>query len=257
MDLALLALVLVTLAVLVWRAIARDRRDYARFKRLRSTKLRRRVFGRWIIESLLVLGGLAGALLLGAGSFVPLALDDIRAWGPLAGVPYGTGTAAWILAGFGIAVVVAMALPVLLLRTRLDEIPAIGDIKALLPRERGELKFGAGLAVTAGVVEELLFRLALPAAIFGVTGSGPLAFGAAALVFGLLHIYQGAQGILFASLLGVVFTALYVLSGSIVVPIVLHALIDLRSLILIPIALGGAWDPSPRGTRRPAASSPS
>ena len=42
----------------------------------------------------------------------------------------------------------------------------------MLPRERGELKFGAGLAVTAGVVEELLFRLALPALIYGIFGSG-------------------------------------------------------------------------------------
>jgi membrane protease YdiL (CAAX protease family) len=257
MDLALLALVLVTLAVLVWRAIARDRRDYARFKRLRSTTLRRRVFGRWMVESGLVLGGLAGALLLAAWPFVPLALQDIRGWGPLAEVPYGTATATWILAGFGVAVIVGMVLPILLLRARVEEIPAIGDIKALLPRERGELKFGAGLALTAGVVEELLFRLALPAAIFGVTGSGILAFGVAAVVFGLLHVYQGTQGILFAFLLGLVFTALYVLSGTILVPMVLHALVDLRSLILIPIALGGAWDPAPRGRPRPAAPSPS
>jgi membrane protease YdiL (CAAX protease family) len=190
---------------------------------------------------MLVLGGLAGALLLGAWPFVPLALRDVRAWGPLADLPYGTDLATWILVGFGVAVVVGMVLPILLLRTRFDEIPAIGDIRALLPRERGELKFGAGLALTAGVVEELLFRLALPAAIFGVTGSGPLAFGVAAVVFGLLHVYQGPQGILFAFLLGLLFTALYVLSGSILVPIVLHALIDLRSLILIPIALGTAW----------------
>jgi membrane protease YdiL (CAAX protease family) len=240
-TLALLALLLVTLVVLVWRAITRDRRDYARLKRLRSTTLRRQVFGRWIPESMLVLGGLAGALLLGAWPFVPLALRVVRAWGPLAEEPYGTDTATGILVGVGVASVVGMVLPILLLRARLDEIPAIGDIKALLPRERGELKFGAGLSVTAGVVEELLFRLALPAAVFGVSGSGILAFGASAVVFGLLHIYQGPQGILFAFLLGLVFTALYVLSGSILVPIVLHALIDLRSLILIPVALGDAW----------------
>jgi membrane protease YdiL (CAAX protease family) len=241
-TLALLALLIVTLVVLVWRAVTRDRRDYARFKRLRSTTLRRQVFGRWILESMLVLGGLAGALLLAAWPFVPLALRDVRAWGPLAGVPYDTGTATGILVGFGVAVLAGMVLPILLLaRTKLDEIPAIGDIKSLLPRNRGELPYGAGLALTAGVVEELLFRLALPAAIFGVTGSGILAFGIAAVVFGLLHIYQGPQGILFAFLLGLVFTALYVLSGSIVVPIVLHALIDLRSLVLIPVVLGGAW----------------
>lgn len=241
-TLALLALLIVTIALLVWRAVTRDRRDYARFKRLRSTKLRRQVFRRWILESLLVLGGLAGALLLASWPFVPLALRDVRGWGVLAGFPYDSGTSTLILVGLGVALIVGMVLPILLLaRTEFDEIPAIGDIKSLLPRNRGELPYGAGLALTAGVVEELLFRLAMPALLFGVFASGPVAFGVSAVVFGLLHVYQGPHGILFAFLLGLVFTALYVLSGSIVVPIVLHALIDLRSLVLIPVVLGGAW----------------
>lgn len=240
-TLALLALLLVTLVVLLWRAVTRDRRDYARFKRLRSTKLRRQVFGRWILESLLVLGGLSAALLLAAWPFVPLALRDVRSWELLDGIDFGSGLVTGILIGIVVAMVIGMVLPILLLRSKLDEIPAIGDIRALLPRERGELKFGAGLALTAGVVEELMFRLAMPAVIFGVFGDGVLAFGAAAVVFGLLHIYQGPQGMLFAFLLGLVFTALYVLSGSIILPIVVHALLDLRSLILIPVALGGAW----------------
>jgi membrane protease YdiL (CAAX protease family) len=240
-TLALLALLIVTIVVLVWRAITRDRRDYARFKRLRSTKLRREVFGRWILESMLVLGGLSAALMLAAWPFVPLALRDTRDWEILGGVPWGSATTTLIVAGFCVALLIGMILPIVLLRGKLDEIPAIGDIRSLLPRERGELKFGAGLALTAGVVEELLFRLALPAVIFGVLGSGILAFLLAALVFGLLHIYQGPAGMFFAFVLGLLFTALYLLSGTILVPIVVHAVIDLRSLVLIPVALGGAW----------------
>ena len=241
MTLALLALLIVTIVVLVWRAITRDRRDYARFKRLRSTTLRREVFGRWIIESLLVLGGLSGALLLAGWPFVPIALRDVRGWEILAGVPWESEVVTWILVGFSAALLIGMVLPIVLLRGKLDEIPAIGDIRSLLPRERGELKFGAGLALTAGVVEELLFRLALPAVMFGVVGSGILAFALSAVVFGLLHIYQGPQGMFFAFVLGLVFTALYLLSGTILLPIVVHALIDLRSLVLIPVVLGGAW----------------
>lgn len=241
MTLALLALLIVTLVVLVWRAVTRDRRDYARFKRLRSTTLRREVFGRWILESILVLGGLSGALLLAAWPYVPIALRDARGWEFLGDVPWGSDLTTWILVGFATALVIGMVLPILLLRGKLDEIPAVGDIRALLPRERGELKFGAGLALTAGVVEELLFRLALPALLFGVLGSGILAFLLAAVVFGLLHIYQGPQGMLFAFILGLLFTALYLLSGTILLPIAVHALIDLRSLVLIPVALGGAW----------------
>jgi membrane protease YdiL (CAAX protease family) len=245
-TLALLALLIVVLAVLLWRAVTRERRDYARFKRLRSTALRRTVFRRWVIDSWLVLGGLAGVTLLAASPYVPRALADIRTWGPLAAVPYGTGSLAGILVGFAIGIVLVMVVPILLLRRRIDEVPAIGDIRAILPRNRGELPYGAALGLTAGIVEELLFRLALPALLFGVLGgipgAGPLAFGIAAVLFGALHLYQGPLGILFAFILGLFFSALYVVTGSILAPIALHVLIDLRSLVLIPIALGGAWD---------------
>ena len=100
MTLALLALLLVTIAVLVWRAVTRDRRDYARFKRLRSTTLRRKVFARWLIESWVVLGGLAAALLLAASPLVGDALRDTRGWEILAQVPWDTAVAGWVLAGF-------------------------------------------------------------------------------------------------------------------------------------------------------------
>jgi membrane protease YdiL (CAAX protease family) len=239
---ALLALLLVTIAVLVWRAVTRDRRDYARFKRLRSTALRRKVFGRWIVESWAVLGGLGAALLLAAWPLVPPALRDTREWEVLAGIPWGTRLTDGIVAGVCVALLAGMVIPIVLLRGKLDEIPAVGDIRALLPRERGELKFGAGLAVTAGVVEELLFRLALPAVLFGVLGSGVLAFLLAGVLFGLLHIYQGPAGMVFAFVLGVLFTALYLLSGTILVPMLMHAVIDLRSLVLIPVTLSGAWN---------------
>jgi membrane protease YdiL (CAAX protease family) len=254
-TLALLALLILVLVVLLWRAVTRERRDYARFKRLRSTTLRRKVFRRWIVDSWVVLGGLAAVVLLAASPYVSPALADIRMWGPLAAVPYDTETVAAILVGFGIGAVLVLVVPILLLRRRLDEVPAIGDIRAILPRNRGELPYGAGLGLTAGIVEELLFRLALPALLFGVLGSGPLAFGIAALLFGALHLYQGPLGILFAFILGLLFTVLYVVSGSILLPIALHALIDLRSLVLIPIALGGAWglDTPTRPAARPAA----
>jgi membrane protease YdiL (CAAX protease family) len=250
------------LAQLIWRAVTRERRDYARFKRLRSTVLRRKVFRRWIIESWLMLGGLAAIVMLAAGPFVPQALADAREWGPFALIPYGSGTVTGFLTGLAVVTVIGMIVPILLLRRRLDEVPAIGDIRAILPRNRGELPYGAALGLTAGIVEELLFRLALPALLFGVLdgipSAGALAFGIAALLFGALHLYQGPLGMLFAIVIGLVFTALYLVTGSILAPIALHALVDLRSLVLIPVAIGGAWDltaPAPPAAR-PAPATP-
>lgn len=248
MQLALLALLLVVLGLLVWRAVTRERGPYRRFKRLTATRARRRVYARWLLESVLVMGGLSCAVLLAAWPYVPLVLRSTQGWTPVAAVRDWFGTPIGVIASVVLIVVVAAALigPVLLLRGSagergMSDIPAVGDIRALLPRVRGELTYGAGLALQAGVFEELLFRLALPALIFGIVGVGPLAFALACLVFGMLHLYQGLPGILVATLLGLVFAALYVLTGSIAAPIVLHAVVDLRSLVLLPIAVGGAW----------------
>ncbi len=242
MTLPLIALLILVVAVLIVRAIGRERREYRRFRRLRSTDARVRVYRRWLVESMLVTGGLAALVLLAAWPYVPLALRDIREWAPLVPIVDVTSGPAGPAIGIAVAVValVAMVLPVILLRGRVDEVPVVGDVRALLPRTRRELGWGAALAVNAGVVEELLLRLALPALLFGVTGSGPAAFGLSILLFGALHLYQGWAGILVTTALGLVLTAVYVLTGSIVWPILVHAALDLRSLVLIPVALGGA-----------------
>jgi membrane protease YdiL (CAAX protease family) len=246
-PLALLALLLVVLGLLGWRAATRSRDTYRRFKRLTSTRARKRVYARWLLESALVMGGLGAAVLLAAFPSVPAVLTATQNWAPIAAVRGFLGTPGGVVVSVVAVIIVAAALiaPVLLLRRSVgdggvDAIPAVGDIRALLPRVRGELKYGVGLGLSAGIFEELLFRLGMPALLFGIIGLGPLSFAIAALIFGMLHLYQGPLGILFATLLGLVFAALYVLTGSIAAPIVLHALVDLRSLVLIPLVVGGA-----------------
>ncbi len=236
------------LGLLVWRAATRSRNTFRRFKRLTSTRARQKVYARWLLESALVMGGLSAAVLLAAFPFVPPVLTGTQAWGPVATVRAFLGTPIGVAVSVGAILIVAAALiaPVLLLRRTVgaggvDAIPAVGDIRSLLPRVRAELKYGVGLGFSAGILEELLFRLGLPALLFGITGLAPLSFVIASLIFGMLHLYQRALGILFATLLGLVFAALYVLTGSIAAPIVLHALVDLRTLVLIPVVVGGVW----------------
>ena len=243
MQLALLALFLVVAVLLVVRAINRDRHDYRRFKRLKTTRERQLVFGKWLRESFLIFGGLAVAVLVASWNYIGPASASALRWPPLAYLHEKLGGATGTTVGITVGVVfaVSLVLPVLLLRRRLSDVPAVGDIGSLLPRTRGELKYGLGLSLNAGVVEELLFRLGMPALLFGITHNGIIAFVASSVLFGLLHVYQKVWGVLGATLLGLAFSLLYLLTGSIWITIIVHALIDLRSLILIPIAIQGVW----------------
>lgn len=244
-DQQLLALLLVIVVLLVWRATNRDRREYGRFKRMRTTRARQKVMRRWMLESALVFGGLSGAVLLATWQVVPAVLADAQAWTPIAWMrrfitdsALGSG----LVVGLVLGVAAALVVPIVLLkRASTDDVPKLGDIEALLPRTRGELPYGAGLAVTAGVFEELMFRLAMPALLYGIWPNALVAFLGASVLFGALHLYQKWVGVLTSTVLGLIFVALYVLSGSIVVPIVLHLVIDARSLVLLPLVVDKVW----------------
>jgi membrane protease YdiL (CAAX protease family) len=58
----------------------------------------------------------------------------------------------------------------------------------------------------------------------------------AAVLFGLVHYYQGLPGILVTGFLGLVLCGLYVATGTLLVPIVVHALIDLRVALFPSLA---------------------
>jgi membrane protease YdiL (CAAX protease family) len=105
---------------------------------------------------------------------------------------------------------------------------------ALLPRTTGERRLFTVVGVTAGVCEEWLYRgffLAVVAALAGAPSDGVLV-GVAAVAFGLAHAYQGAVGIVTTGLLGGVMAAIYLQTGSLLLPVLLHAVIDLRFLLV-------------------------
>lgn len=228
------------LALLVLRTVRRDRKEYQRFKRYRTTARRQWMMRRWLLDSFLSFGVLSTVLLLLAGRYVsPLAQElttwpgvrDIRGW-----FIHAPGVSWAVVIGLTVGLTVVTVLGLRAARAS-DEVPMIGDIAAMLPRNRQELALGAAMSVNAGVVEELMFRLALPAVIFGATGSAVAAVAGSVLFFGALHLYQGANGIIGTTVVGALFMLAYAVSGTIVVPIVLHALFDLRSLVLIPVVV--------------------
>ena len=101
-----------------------------------------------------------------------------------------------------------------------------GSLSIILPRNGNELARFYALSVTAGIVEEVLWRGFL---IWYLNQFMPL--WAAALVsgigFGLAHAYQGMTNLPQLIIVGLVLSALFVISGSVWLPIILHAAIDI------------------------------
>ncbi|MEP6480142.1 MAG: type II CAAX endopeptidase family protein [Rhodoglobus sp.] len=243
--------IVLLLVVLAIRAVRKDRLEYRRFKQFRSSKERQRMMRGWLLQSFVVFGAASALLLLLDWRYVLALLRATEQWIPLREAFGAAPGLAWgITIGVAVVLVGGTVLAVLAAR-KSGEVPVIGDIHALLPRNRRELVIAGALSINAGLVEELLFRLAVPAAIFGVFGNAIVAVVASVIFFGLLHIYQGVAGVIGATVIGGVLMALYLATGSIAVPIVAHALFDLRSLVLIPVVVYGVqrntadWVPAP------------
>jgi membrane protease YdiL (CAAX protease family) len=101
-----------------------------------------------------------------------------------------------------------------------------GSMVHLVPHDKSELARFSVLSITAGIVEETLWRGYL---IWYLAQSLPV--WAAALLstvgFGLAHAYQGRESVARVMAVGAGFTALYLVSGSLWLSIVLHGAVDL------------------------------
>ena len=198
-----------------------------------------RRFARLAARSATLFG--AGALLLltvggrlGAVMRVPPAFDalhaQVRDWLPGVGEPLSL----WLMA---LGMAIGGALGAALSRWR-RRVFAFGDISAVLPRSRGELGWAVLLAIDSGVSEELFFRLLLPLLMAEVSGSAVTGFVGATALFGFAHRYQGWQGVVATTLVGVLMAALYLASGRLWVAMLLHMAINLNGLVVRPLAMG-------------------
>jgi membrane protease YdiL (CAAX protease family) len=109
----------------------------------------------------------------------------------------------------------------------------VPDFMDLLPTNPRERLLFAAVAISASVCEELVFRGWLLYTLhnaLALNGMTLILVGAAC--FGLAHYYQGAIGVIGTAFAAVLFTSLYVVSGSLLLPILLHILIDLRWVLL-------------------------
>jgi len=134
----------------------------------------------------------------------------------------------------GLGLVLALFVVLLYMRRKIVRDPqgklsvrqALGRrIQWLLPRTPGQRRGWWVVSAHAGWGEELFYRGFL---LFLLASFMPL--WAAALIstvmFGCAHLYQGVSGIIKTGVLGGVFLGLFLVSGSLIVPIIAHAMYD-------------------------------
>ena len=139
-----------------------------------------------------------------------------------------TGPSVWpwyLLVLLGVAVGVVTAWAALALERRIPVAKRLGDrVRALF----GELTLGqaAAIALSSGVVEEVVFRgLVLMAASY-LTQSVVLGLLLSSVLFGMVHRAPGREGVYWsvvAGLLGLLFGGLLLLTSSLLPPMAAHA----------------------------------
>lgn len=106
----------------------------------------------------------------------------------------------------------------------------MSKLEPFLPKTGEQLFWGLVVSLFAGLCEEIAYRgYLIPYARFWLPEWPALV--AAAVLFGLAHLYQGAAGIFVTAMLGLGFGFVYVETSSLALPIVLHAAVDISAMV--------------------------
>ena len=151
-----------------------------------------------------------------------------RPWAAI-GVTAGDEARTWVALAVAIAVIALIVLPIRYIAKtpeRHDELPKqLGDVAEFMPQSIREEGWFRLVSLNAGITEELIFRGYLLWYLQHFLATA-WAAAVAVIAFGLAHWYQGARqlpGILFISAVAV---ALYLYTGSLLVPVIFHVVID-------------------------------
>lgn len=179
-------------------------------------------------------------LVVGAG--IALWLYNDRAW-IILGLALPTGWRLWV----AILLVLLLVLYMVYAAAAVARDPKAkesvrqqmsGQISAVMPHTQKEMALFGGVSVTAGFCEEFLFRGFL---IWALTPWISW-WGAAALsvvIFAIGHAYQGLNGVIRTGIVGIFFTLVVAISGSLWPSILLHAVLDVGQGMIAWLALRG------------------
>ena len=105
------------------------------------------------------------------------------------------------------------------------------DLYFYLPKTKKEFNWFIILSISAGICEEIIFRVFLFQYIKENIGI-VIAFILANLIFAITHIGSGNQNIISAFILGLIFSTIYYFSENIWIAVFLHIAIDTNSAVL-------------------------
>lgn len=201
------------------------RRMYADLKRRRDhddgalTRYYTQVIAAWV-----ALGALAGAALL-------LAPDVSAADAGLAAPEWSFAAAAVV--AFFFAMIVFGAVHMRKLTAEGRNVPGLSDVEPMLPRTPAERRLALAVAVVDGVCGSLVYRGLLIALFADLFGSVYAAAAVSIAIFSLAGIYQGVSRIPLFAFVAVGITALYLLTGSLLVVALASTALTARDLLAL------------------------
>jgi CAAX protease family protein len=187
----------------------------------------------WLILSWLWLATIAASWITGPRAlwFAHLQATEAR-WLP-------ASVYIWMIAGISLTALFVPLILILRKPSMAAQIArALQKVRFFLPATPRERFWWAMLSITAGVCEETLFRSFL----LQYLHARPwhlrlgLTIAIACVLFALGHLYQGIIPAIGTGVLALLFFILFLGSGSLLIPILLHALTDLRVLLLLWLA---------------------
>jgi membrane protease YdiL (CAAX protease family) len=174
----------------------------------------------WLIG--LGVGALA-IWLAGGRSLEALGLTALRE-GPASGLIFG------LAGGASIGLVLRPLAAAISGKARAALRRQMAKLEAFLPKTGEQLAWGLIVSLFAGLCEEIAYRGYLIPYCRAFLDEWPALILAAAL-FGIAHLYQGAAGVFMTAVLGLAFGFIYVETGSLALPIALHAAVDISAMV--------------------------
>ncbi len=179
-------------------------------------------------------------LLMPAENIMRLALIAVCLWlGSISGLPYKT--LGWraadpgrdVALGLGVGIVIAILIPLLTQAAiknfgTLIYSPVV--VRSVLPRTRREWVLVPLALVGTVLLEELLFRSLLLGG-FGQFAPPVLMAALWSVLFGFMHMPQGSLGIVVAAVMGLVLSALFLGTSSLLTPLVAHYVINVLQIV--------------------------